>query len=149
MDESGKEPIFETKKVDALASYDPFFVAMETELDTLTFTENVDYQYPNRTFYFATPDFAKDHADLVDVILEATDRSDQWANENKEEVAQTMSKALGIDEQIIQKQINRRTFGATKITRDIIDTQQRQADVYFEVGLIPEKLDVSKDRPLD
>jgi len=141
--------IFETKKIDALASYDPFFAAMESELDTITFTENVDYQYPNRTFYFATPDFAKDHADLVDVILEATDRSDQWANENKEEVAQIMSKALGIDEQIIQKQINRRTFGATKITQDIIDTQQRQADVYNEVGLIPEKLDVSKDMPLD
>lgn len=141
--------IFETKKVDALASYDPFFAAMEMELDTITFTENVDYEYPNRTFYFATPDFVKNKSDLVDVILEATDRADQWANENKEEVTKILSKALGIDEKIIEKQINRRTFGATKLTQEIIDVQQKQADKYFEMGLIPEAIDVSKDMPIN
>lgn len=140
--------VFETKKVDALASYDPFFAAMEMELETITFTENVDYEYPNRTFYFATPDFAENHSDLVDVILEATDRADQWANENKKEVTQIMSKALGIDEKIIEKQINRRTFGATKLTQEIIDVQQKQADKYHEIGLIPEEIDVSKDMPI-
>lgn len=141
--------IFETKKVDALASYDPFFAAAEVELDTITFTENVDYQYPNRTFYYATPDFAKEHSDLVDLILETTDKSDQWANENKDEVVKIMSKALGIDEKIVKKQLDRRTFGATKLTQEIVDTQQKQADKYFEIGLIPKELDVSKDMPIN
>lgn len=140
--------LFETKQVDALASYDPFFAAMETDLETITFTENVDYDYPNRTFYYANTDFAAQHPQAVDIILATIDKSDKWANENKEEVTKIMAEALGIDENIIAKQIGRRTFGATKITQDIIDTQQKQADKYFEIGLIPEKIDVAKDMPI-
>ena len=60
-----------------------------------------------------------------------------------------MSKALGIDEKIATKQLNRRTFGATKLTQEIVDTQQKQADKYFEIGLIPKELDVSKDMPIN
>lgn len=140
--------IFETKQVDALASYDPFFASAETELDTLTFTENVDYGYPNRTFYYATPEFAQEQAEIVNLILEATDKSDKWANENKAEVAKLLSSSIGIDEKITTKQVNRRTFGAGPITQEIIDAQQKQADKYFEIKLIPKKLDVSVDMPL-
>ena len=140
--------LFETKQIDALASYDPYFAAIETELDTITFTTDVDYNYPNRTFYYANTDFAEEHSEILDIILETIDKSDTWANENKEEVTKIMAEALGIDEKIIAKQIGRRTFGATKITQEIIDTQQKPADKYFELGLIPEKIDVSKDMPI-
>ncbi|MBN6888243.1 sulfonate transport system substrate-binding protein [Cytobacillus horneckiae] len=140
--------IFETKQVDALASYDPFFASVETELDVLTLTEGENYNYPNRTFYFATPDFYENHLDLVKEILATIDESDKWANENKGEVAKLISQALGIDEAVITKQVERRTFGASGIKQEIIDAQQRQADKYFEVDLIPAKLDVSKDMPM-
>ena len=144
-DASQGRSIFETKQIDALASYDPFFAGVETELETVTFTENMDYGYPNRTFYYATPDFTKDHPELVEIILEATDKSDQWANENKNEVIKLLSESLGIDEKIITRAVERRTYGASKITQEIVDAQQKQADKYFEIGLIPKQLDVSKD----
>jgi sulfonate transport system substrate-binding protein len=140
--------LFETKEVDALASYDPFFAGIETEIETLTLTEDEEYGYPNRTFYYSTPDFSKDHPELVKTIIEAIDKSDQWANENKDEVTKLLSKALGIDEPIIARAVERRTYGATPITQEIIDAQQKQADKYFEIGLIPSKLDVSKDMPI-
>lgn len=140
--------LFETKQIDALASYDPFFAGVESELDTITFTENVDYQYPNRTFYFSTPDFAKNSSKLVDIILESIGKSDTWANENKNDVVKLLSENLGIDEKIITKAVGRRTYGVTKITEEIIDTQQKQADKYFEIKLIPNELDVSKDMPI-
>jgi sulfonate transport system substrate-binding protein len=140
--------LIETKQVDALASYDPFFAGIETELDVKTLTENIDYDYPNRTFYYSTPEFAEDHPELVDTIIKAIDKSDQWANDNKDEVTDLLSKALGIDESIISKAVERRTYGATGITQEIIDAQQRQADKYYEIGLIPKELDVSKDMPI-
>ncbi|MDR4938853.1 aliphatic sulfonate ABC transporter substrate-binding protein [Rossellomorea marisflavi] len=140
--------LIETKQVDALASYDPFFAGIETELDVKTLTENIDYDYPNRTFYYSTPEFAEDHPELVDTIIKAIDKSDQWANDNKDEVTDLLSKALGIDENIISKAVERRTYGATGITQEIIDAQQRQADKYYEIGLIPKELDVSKDMPI-
>ncbi|GIO23067.1 aliphatic sulfonate ABC transporter substrate-binding protein [Oceanobacillus sp. J11TS1] len=141
--------IFETGEVDALASYDPYLASAEVELDTISFSEGKDYNYPNRTFYYSTPDFAENQPELVDLILETIDEADQWANDNNDEVVKLLSDSLGIDEEVIGKQISRRTFGATEITQEILDRQQEQADKYYETGLIPEPVDVSEVMPIE
>lgn len=129
--------LFETGQIDALASYDPFFASAELETDSITLVNGDIDGYPNRTFYFATETFVDNYPELVEFILEKIDESDKWANENREEVIAIMSEALGIKEEVISKQINRRTFGASEITDEIIETQQKQADKYFELKLIP------------
>lgn len=134
--------LFETGEIDALSSYDPFFASAEVEMDVITLADGQIDDYPNRTFYFASEQFAEEHPELIDFILEAIDKSDQWANENKEEVVEIMSEALGISEEVIAHQLDRRTFGATKITEEIIEAQQKQADKYYEIGLIPKEIDV-------
>lgn len=139
---------FETNKIDAYGTYDPFFAGAEYDLETINLTEGKDYDYPNRTFYFANVDFNEAHPELVDLILEATDESDQWANENKPEVVQMVSEALDIKGEIIEIAINRREYAVDLINEEIIAAQQRQADVYYEIGLIPKKVDVSEDMPI-
>ncbi|MGE6258357.1 aliphatic sulfonate ABC transporter substrate-binding protein [Heyndrickxia sporothermodurans] len=139
---------FETNKIDALASYDPFLAGAEIDLDTINLTEGKDYNYPNRTFYYANVDFNKEHPELVELILKAIDESDSWANKNKPEVVKLVSKMLGIDAAIIDKATARREYGVNKINKEIIAAQQKQADIYYEIGLIPEKIDVSKDMPI-
>ena len=129
--------LFETGQIDALASYDPFFASAELETDSITLVNGDIDGYPNRTFYFATETFVDNYPELVEFILEKINESDKWANENREEVIAIMSEALGIKEEVISKQINRRTFGASEITDEIIETQQKQADKYFELKLIP------------
>lgn len=140
---------FETNKIDALASYDPFLAGAEIDLDTINLTEGKDYNYPNRTFYYANVDFYKEHPELVELILKATDESDSWANKNKPEVVKLVSKMLRIDAKIIDKATARREYGVNKINKEIIAAQQKQADIYYEIGLIPEKVDVSKDMPIE
>src|SRR5690625_2723038 len=77
--------LFETGAIDALASYDPFFASVEEEMDVITLTEDIIYDnYPNRTFYFASEQFAEQHPELIELILEETDRADKWANENRD-----------------------------------------------------------------
>src|SRR5699024_309789 len=136
--------LFETGEIDALSSYDPFFASAEVEMDTVTLVGAQIDVYPNRTFYLASDQFAEESPELLDLILEAIDEADQWANENKPEVVEIMSDALGISEEVIDHQIQRRTFGATKITEEIIEVQQQQADKYYEIDLIPVEVDVSE-----
>ncbi|NEU30336.1 aliphatic sulfonate ABC transporter substrate-binding protein [bacterium LRH843] len=147
-DASQMRTAFETKKIDALATYDPFFASTEIDLDTVNLTEGKDYGYPNRTFYFAEEDFYEQNPELVATILEATDRSDQWANENKPEVVKLVSAMLGIDEEVIARATERREYGVDLINEDIIAAQQKQADVFYELGLIPKEIDVSVDMPI-
>src|SRR5699024_10609199 len=137
--------LFETDELDALASYDPFFASGEVEMDVNTLTDGEVYDgYPNRTFYFASSSFAEEHPEHLDLILLAIDEANKWANKNKSEVVEIMSEALGISEEVIHHQFERRTFGATKITPEIVEAQQKQADKYAEIDLIPEKIDVSE-----
>src|SRR5690606_42031718 len=107
-----------------------------------------NYGYPNRTFYYANVDFNKKHPEIVDVILEALNESDKWANENKPEVVKLLSEELGIDSNIIERATNRRQYAVDRINEDIIKAQQKQADVYYEIGLIPNEIDVSKVMPI-
>lgn len=136
--------LFETGQIDALSSYDPFFASAEFETDSITLANGDIDGYPNRTFYFTGTKFADEHPDLVEFILEQIDKSDKWANENKEEVIDIMSEALGIDRDVISLQLNRRTFGATAITDEIVKTQQKQADKFFELKLIPVEINIEE-----
>lgn len=136
--------LFETGQIDALASYDPFFASAEVETDSITLANGDFDSYPNRTFYYTTTKFAENYPDLVEFILEKVNESDEWANNNKEEVIDLMSDALGIKRDVISVQLNRRTFGATEITPEIIEKQQKQADKYLELGLIPKQIKVEE-----
>ncbi|WP_082677223.1 aliphatic sulfonate ABC transporter substrate-binding protein [Bacillus sp. FJAT-29937] len=136
---------FETKKLDAFATYDPFLAGTEIQLDTINLTEGIDYGYPNRTFYVANIKFNEANPELVNKIIEAIDESDEWANKNKPEVVKLVSAMLGIEEKIIDRATARRDYNAEKMSQEIIDAQQKQADVYHEIGLIPEKIDVSQN----
>lgn len=144
-DAAQQRTAFETKKIDALATYDPFFAGVEVDLETINLTEGKDYGYPNRTFYYANEEFYNEHPELVALILEATEESDQWANENKDEVVELVSNMLGIEENIIERAVNRREYAVDQMEEDIIKAQQKQADLYYEIGLIPNKIDI-KDR---
>ncbi len=147
-DASEGRAVFETKQVDALGSWDPFFATVQNDLKPVTLTDGADYS-PNRTFYYSSNEFTSKYPDLVKIILEETDVSDKWANGNKEEVVKLLTQELGIDEQAIRTAVERRTYGVEAITRDTIAPQQQLADTFHRIGLIPEKLDVSKLMPVD
>lgn len=139
---------FETQKIDAFATYDPFLAAAEIDLDTINLVENEDFGYPNRTFYFANVDFNEKHPELVELVLEAISQSDEWANENNADVVRLVSEALGIEEKIIERATARRNYQLSTIDEEIIAAQQKQADIYFEIDIIPVEVDVSKDMPI-
>lgn len=139
---------FETKKVDAFATYDPFLASAEIDLKTRNLTEGIDYGYPNRTFYYVNEDFNKNNPELTDTILESIKKSDEWANKNKPEVVKLVSNMLGIKEAVIKKATDRRDYELNRIDEEIIKVQQKQADVYHEIGLIPNKIDVSERMPI-
>lgn len=147
-DASEGRAVFETKQVDALGSWDPFFATVQIDLKPVMLTDGADYS-PNRTFYYSTKEFTSKYPDLVKIILEETDIADKWANANKPEVVKLLTEELGIDEQSIRTAVERRTYGVEAITPEIIAPQQQLADTYYRIGLIPEKVDVSELMPVD
>jgi len=146
-DASEGRALFETKQVDALGSWDPFFASVENDLSPVTLTDGTGFS-PNRTFYYANEAFAKGNAELIQTILEEIDVSDKWANTNKPEVVKQLTEALGIDLKAIERAVNRRTYGVENLSPEIIEPQQKLADTFHRIGLIGDKIDVAPLMPV-
>ncbi|MBU9723262.1 MULTISPECIES: aliphatic sulfonate ABC transporter substrate-binding protein [Bacillaceae] len=141
-DASEGRAAFESGEVSALGFWDPFLAALELDIDARILLDGEGFTN-NRTYYFASEDFANENSELVSTILTELARSDEWANENKDELADVLAAELGIELDPVQRQVNRKTYGVEKIDSNITAEQQDIADVFFQEGLIDEEITVA------
>ncbi|BDI30257.1 sulfonate ABC transporter substrate-binding protein [Capsulimonas corticalis] len=94
-------------------------------------------------FYLASRTFAVEHPDLVKAVLEEAKKAGDWSHDHSHEAAQILSPDLGLDvptlEQIVR---NGYTTNYREITPEVIALQQKEADAFANIGLIPQKIDV-------
>jgi sulfonate transport system substrate-binding protein len=129
--------------IDAAASLDPTLQQLKangavTIGDGEGFTTGYSYVVATEA---ALADPAK--AEAIGDYVARLGRSFEWAAENPAEWATTLSALTGLPEPIALAAQERRGAGWVPIDDDVIAQQQEQADVYTELGLIAEPLDVS------
>ena len=132
---------FEQKNIDAIVVWDPYTASTEINADGTLLIDGEGLS-TDRDFFIATSTFAEKHAEIADIIMEEVEESSDWANENHEELTKMLAPILNIDEASIKKSIERREYGVDEINEDIIEEQQEIADTFYELGIIPEKLEV-------
>ncbi|WP_166482736.1 aliphatic sulfonate ABC transporter substrate-binding protein [Scytonema sp. UIC 10036] len=132
---------FESRSVDALAIWDPFYARLQrsSKLRVLTDGEGLT---SNRGFTIASPEFAQNSPDLIKVILEELQATSDWANKNPSQVAQFLSSQLGIEVESLEVMLRRQTFGVLPVDEKIIAEQQGVADTFFSLGLISKQIQV-------
>lgn len=139
---------FTKGEFDVYGSWDPYLAIVENTVETRTIVNGSDLT-ENRTFYFATEQLLTEKPDVVSIILEELQNADQWANENKDEVANILSAELGLDAAPLQQANNRRTFGVQKIGDEIISSQQQLADTFFNAGLLETEINIKDAVKID
>ncbi|MDF2837401.1 MAG: sulfonate transporter substrate-binding protein [Paenibacillus sp.] len=134
---------FEGGSVDAWVIWEPFYSAAQiaTKARVLADGEGL---VSNHEFYISSRDLAENHKDAVDVVLEELKASDDWAKNNQEELAELLAPALELDLPSIKQALTNRGYGVEPITDDIVEAQQKIADVFHGLELIPNKIDVSE-----
>jgi len=132
---------FERGSVDAWVIWDPFLAAAETATGGRVIADGTGV-VANHEFYLATRTFAEQHPDLVEILLEEADRIDTWSKDNAQELAELLSPQLGIDVASLVLAAERRAYGVTPITEELVAAQQSIADTFHELGLIPQAIDI-------
>jgi ABC transporter, substrate-binding protein, aliphatic sulfonates family len=134
---------FESGNVDAWVIWEPFYSAAQlaTKARVLADGEGL---VDNYEFYLAERSFAENNKPAVDVLLAALQESDEWAEANLSEVAKILAPALDLDVPSLEQALSHRGFGVEPITDDIIAAQQKIADAFFELQLIPSAIDVKE-----
>lgn len=133
---------FQQGSFDVLGTWDPYLAIIESQVETTTVTSGLDMT-DNRTFYFGSADILKDKPEVVKAILEELEVSDQWANGNKDGVAEILAEELGLDKEPLQTANNRRSFGVLPVDEAAVTEQQRLADTFFGIKLFEKPITIA------
>jgi len=127
---------FESGKVDAWVIWDPFLAAAETATGARILADGTDLVH-NHEFFLGERSFVERHPDVVEIILEEAGRIDEWAKEHPKELAELLSPQLGIDVPSLELAAGRRQYGVQRVGAEVLEAQQRIADTFRQLGLIP------------
>ena len=134
---------FEQGSVDAWAIWDPFFTAAQRATGARVL-KNAENLAANREFYLAAKPFADGQKSRIKIILEETQKVDDWAKANPTEVAKLLSPQLGIDVPTLIEVSQRRPYGVQPMQPEVVAYQQQVADTFFKLGLLPKQLEVKQ-----
>ena len=132
---------FEKGSIDAWIIWDPFLASAEAALEARVLAD-AQGVVNNRGYYFSSLDYANRNDDVIKIVIEELNKIDQWAAANRGAIAQELSGLWGIPKPVVDKSVARTVYGTTPITRAILQEQQVIADTFFELKLIPKKINL-------
>ena len=139
---------FEKGAVDAWIIWDPFLASAQKTLDAQLLVDATGV-VKNRQYYFTSREFATHNTDVLKIAIEEVNSIDTWISKNKPAAAVELSQVLGLDKSITETFVARAAYGTAPVTQGILDEQQSIADTFFELKLIPKKLNLLHAAPVN
>ncbi len=133
---------FEKGAVDAWVIWDPFYAAAQAATQARTLIDGTNL-VANTQFFLAERSYAVKHGDVIATVLDALRDTDQWANANRDAVGALLSPKVGIPVPVLDIALRRLGEGVRPIDPGIIAEQQKIADAFFQIGLIPKAIHVA------
>ena len=133
---------FTRGSVDAWVIWDPYEAAAEASTGARVLADGTGL-VANHQFYFSSKKFLADNARAVDVVLEALNEADDWARANIDAVAAQLSPSIGLPASVLAASLRRESYGIQPINSEVIASQQRIADTFVALGLVPKSINVS------
>lgn len=132
---------FEKGAIDAWMIWEPYYALYQDRPGVRVLAESpaITKQY---SFFIARKGFVEDSPAIASKVLTDFARVDAWAEAHREELAKLISDGTGIQYDAVLKAQRRASFGVVPITDEHLDSQQRTADRFAELGLIPNKIAV-------
>ena len=137
---------FEKGAVDAWVIWDPFFAAAEKQLGARVLADGTGL-VSNLQFYLASRPYADKSPQVVQAIVDELALLDVWAAKSAKEVARVLAPQIGLDEGIAEVAAERFAYGIKPITPAVAVEQQKIADAFFELKLIPKAIRITDALP--
>jgi sulfonate transport system substrate-binding protein len=132
---------FERGSVDAWVIWDPFQAAAEQQLKARTLRDGTGL-VDNHQFYLATRPFAEQHPQVITTLIEEIRAVGVDSQADPEKVTEQVAALIGLPKDITLIAVKRQGYGAQSLTPDVVAAQQKIADVFFNLKLIPKKLSI-------
>lgn len=137
---------FERGSVDAWVIWDPFFAAAEQQLGAKILADGTGL-VSNHQFYLASRSYADKQPQVVAAIIDELVKLDAWAVKDAKAVAQVLAPQIGLSPEITEASARRFAYGIKPISAEVAAEQQKIADAFFELKLIPKPVKVADALP--
>ncbi|QCI65001.1 sulfonate ABC transporter substrate-binding protein [Phreatobacter stygius] len=132
---------FERGAIDAWTIWDPYFAIAEKIPGTriLSLSRGIVAQ---NSYFLANRGFTDRHPAVVAVINAELAKVAAWADGHRGDVAILLAQATGLDRESWQRAIDRTEFAVGPVSEAAIAEQQRVADRFHRLGLIPRPINI-------
>jgi sulfonate transport system substrate-binding protein len=136
---------FTAGSVDAWAIWDPYLSAIQVQTGARVLRDGSGL-VDNTQFYLATRHFAQRSPQLLHALLDELANVDAWAQAHRADIARELAPITGLDVASLDLAARRASYGVQPVDDATLRTQQRIADTFSSLRLIPKRLDVASAR---
>ncbi|SOY46284.1 sulfonate ABC transporter substrate-binding protein [Cupriavidus taiwanensis] len=141
---------FERGAVDAWVIWDPFLAAAEKQLGARVLADGRDADgrnvVSNHQFYLASRPYATAKPEIVALILDELATLGKWAEKSPKDATAVLSGETGLPADVLDLAVSRFSYGARPVSAGVLAEQQRIADAFHSLKLIPKPVKVADAR---
>lgn len=132
---------FESKNVDAWVIWDPFSAAAEKAIGARVLADGTgvvnNYQY-----YLAERNFVAKNPRVIQALFDDSVERGKWLKANIKQAAAQIAPLQGLPVDVVELSLKRYEFNVKPVPDSVIANQQKLADTFFDLKLIPKAIAV-------
>ncbi|MEK8031153.1 sulfonate ABC transporter substrate-binding protein [Ideonella sp. DXS29W] len=133
---------FERGAVDAWVIWDPFLAAVEKQTGARILADGRGV-VNNYAYYLAERGYAERHPQVIRALFEDTLDRGRWLKGNLKQAAALIAPLQGLDVSVVELSLQRYQFGVVPLTPAVAAEQQKIADAFAELKLIPRPIKIA------
>ena len=132
---------FERGAVDAWAIWDPFLAAAEKQIGARILADGKGV-VNNYAYYLAERSYVEKRPEVIEALFADIVAQGKWLKADLKRSAAIIAPLQGLDPEIVELNLRRYQYGVTPLTDAVLAEQQKLADVFFDLKLIPKAIAV-------
>lgn len=132
---------FERGSVDAWVIWDPYTAAAEKQINARILADGKGV-VNNYQFFLAERQFAQKRGDVIQQLFDELQKQGQSITRNYKDAAAQLAPLQGLDPAVVEHSIRRYSNSIKPINNAVLAQQQKLADTFFELKLIPKEIKV-------
>jgi sulfonate transport system substrate-binding protein len=137
---------FERGAVDAWVIWDPFLAAVEKQSGARQLQDGRGL-VNNYAYYLAERGYAQAQPNVIQALFEDTQAQAAALKANVKAAAAVIAPLQGLEPEVVEKSLARYQFGVKPLTPGVAAEQQKIADTFHALGLIPKPIRVADALP--
>ncbi len=134
---------FENGSVDAWSIWDPFLAAVEKQSGARIVVDGRNGVANNHQFYLAERRYAQARPDVLKALFDDSVEQGRWLKANLKQAAAIIAPLQGLEPAVVELALQRYQFNVAPLSAAVAAEQQKVADTFHELKLIPKPVHVA------